>query len=80
MSDNEENGAAGDGFHSEDGSGRGGEIDDHRDSESKVGPFSFWSYYCVSLRNWIWLRCDTLKINLHAPPNLNKDLNFREIG
>ncbi|KAF8093515.1 hypothetical protein N665_0383s0142 [Sinapis alba] len=35
MSDNEENGAAGDGFHSEDGSGRGGEIDDHRDSESK---------------------------------------------
>lgn len=36
MSDYEENGVAGDGFHSEDGGGRGGEIDEHRDSESKV--------------------------------------------
>ncbi|CAN7090348.1 unnamed protein product [Brassica rapa subsp. narinosa] len=35
MSDYEENGVAGDGFHSEDGGGRGGEIDDHRDSKSE---------------------------------------------
>ncbi|CAH8383030.1 unnamed protein product [Eruca vesicaria subsp. sativa] len=35
MSDHEENGVTGDGFHSEDGGGRGGEIDDHRDSKSE---------------------------------------------
>ncbi|XP_056850581.1 splicing factor U2af large subunit A isoform X2 [Raphanus sativus] len=35
MSDHEENGVSGDGFHSEDGGGRGGEIDDHRDSKSE---------------------------------------------
>ncbi|CAN7025699.1 unnamed protein product [Brassica oleracea var. botrytis] len=35
MSDYEENGASGDGFHSEDGGVRRGEIDDHRDSKSE---------------------------------------------
>ncbi|KAJ0265427.1 Splicing factor U2af large subunit A [Hirschfeldia incana] len=35
MSDNEQNGVAADGFHSEDGGVRGGEIDDHRDSKSE---------------------------------------------
>lgn len=70
MSDYEENGVARDGFHSEDGGGRGGEIDDHRDSEAKVcanlrivRAFSFCSYYCVSVRNWIWVR-DLCEIRL----------------
>lgn len=64
MSDYEENGVAGDGFHSEDGGGRGGEIDDHRDSKSEVcRAFSFWSYHCVPVRNWIWLR-DLYEIRL----------------
>ncbi|KAL0643549.1 hypothetical protein Bca4012_041839 [Brassica carinata] len=35
MSDYEENGVAGDGFHSEDGGVRRGEMDDHRDSKSE---------------------------------------------
>lgn len=39
MSDYEENGVAGDGFHSEDGGVRRGEIDDHRDSKSEVSIF-----------------------------------------
>ncbi|CAH2051322.1 unnamed protein product [Thlaspi arvense] len=36
MSDNEENGAADYGFHSGDAAGRGGEIDDHRNSKSQM--------------------------------------------
>ncbi|ESQ50591.1 hypothetical protein EUTSA_v10022618mg [Eutrema salsugineum] len=36
MSDNEDNGAADDGFHSGDGGGRGGEIDDHRNLKSQM--------------------------------------------
>ena len=69
MSDYEENGVAGDGFHSEDGGGRGGEIDDHRDSKSEVCTFCTIglsvsrSYHCVPVRNWIWLR-DLCEIRL----------------